>query len=48
MPKDMVSSAATLANIPKASLIAILNLLKQMEDKGMTLDDCIRQIRSNM
>lgn len=48
MAKDVVSNAATLASIPKASLLIILNLLKQMEDKGMTIDDCISVIRKNM
>ena len=48
MAKDIVSTGAALASVPKASILNILNLLKQMDSKGYTLDDCIRLIQKNM
>lgn len=48
MAKDAVSTAANLAGISKANLVIVLNLLRQMDSKGYSLDDCIRLIQKNM
>ena len=48
MAKDVVSTAVNVASVSKANTLIILNLLRQMESKGYTLDDCIVLIQKNM